>query len=298
VLIDGRVLGEIEAATALAPLHNRPALETIAQVTRLWPGTPQVAVFDTAFHATMPPHAFLYGLPYAWYERWGARRVGFHGLSHAYCAERAATLLARPVEELKLVTCHLGSGCSLAAIDGGRSIGTTMGFTPLDGLVMATRPGSVDPGLLTYLLANERMTLPALEHALHHDSGLKGISGISGDMREILAARENGHARAAFAFDLYTARLREGIAAMTAVLGGLDALVFAGGVGEHAPEVRFAACARLAWMGLALDVHANARATADAEIAEPSSQVRILALHTREELIIARETARVLHGRG
>lgn len=296
VLIDTAIRAEIEELASLAPLHNGPALTVIDEVTYLLPGIPQVAAFDTAFHATLPPPAYLYALPYAWYERWGVRRFGFHGLSHAYCASRTAELLGRPLANLKLVSCHLGSGCSLAAIAGGRSIATTMGFTPLDGLMMATRPGAVDPGLLTHLLAENRVTLPELEEALYHESGLKGISGRSGDMREILAARVAGDPRAALAFDLYVARLREGIGAMAASLGGIDALVFTGGVGEHAPEVRAAACAGFAWMGISLDEGANATLTPDIEIALPESQVRVLRLHTREELMVALETREVLGG--
>jgi acetate kinase len=286
---------EIEALTALAPLHNGPALAVIDDVAGMLPGVPQVAAFDTAFHATLPPRAYLYALPYDWHEQWGVRRFGFHGLSHAYCAARAAALLGQPLEHLKLVTCHLGSGCSLAAIDRGRSIATTMGFTPLDGLVMATRPGAVDPGILTYLLAEDHLTLAALEEALYQQSGLKGISGRSGDMRLILAARAAGDARAALAFDLYVERLREGIGAMAAALAGIDALVFTGGVGEHAAEVRTAACAGFDWIGLALDDAANAAAAPDAVISTPDAAVRVVVLHTREELMIARETARVLH---
>jgi acetate kinase len=298
IRIDVTVRAEIEALASLAPLHNRAALDGIEAVSHLLPGVPQVAAFDTAFHTTLPPHAFLYALPYAWYERWGIRRFGFHGLSHAYCAGHAAELLRRPLEEMKVVTCHLGSGCSLAAIERGQSIATTMGFTPLDGLMMATRPGSVDPGLLTHLLAENRMTLPDLEEALYHRSGLKGVSGRSGDMREILAARAAGDSRAALAFELYVARLREGIGAMVASLGGIDALVFAGGVGEHASEVRAGACAHFAWMGLSLDDDANASLTADAEVAMPASRVRVLVLHTREELMVARETVDVLRASG
>jgi acetate kinase len=195
---------------------------------------------------------------------------------------------------MKVVSCHLGSGCSLAAIERGQSIATTMGFTPLDGLMMATRPGSVDPGLLTHLLAENRMTLPDLEEALYHRSGLQGISGCSGDMQEILATRAMGDSRAALAFDLYVTRLREGIGAMVASLGGIDALVFTGGVGEHASEVRAGACADFAWMGLSLDDDANANSMADAEVAMPASRVRVLVLHTREELLVARETVAVL----
>ena len=192
VVIDTAIRAEIAELTTLAPLHNGPALAVIDDVSRMLPGVPQVAVFDTAFHATLPPHAYLYALPYAWYERWGVRRFGFHGLSHAYCAGRAAELLGVPIEQLKLVTCHLGSGCSLAAVDGGRSIATTMGFTPLDGLVMATRPGRSRSRHPDSSAGEDRMTLAELEQALYHQSGLKGVSGLSGDMREILAARAAG----------------------------------------------------------------------------------------------------------
>jgi acetate kinase len=296
VRIDSEVRAEIDALASLAPLHNRAALEGIEAVGQLLPGVPQVAAFDTAFHATLPPHAYLYALPYAWYERWSIRRFGFHGLSHAYCAERTAELLGRPLDEMKVVTCHLGSGCSLAAIARGQSVATTMGFTPLDGLMMATRPGSVDPGLLTFLLAHNLLTLPELEEALYHQSGLKGVSGGSGDMREVLARRAAGDARAALAFDLYVTRLREEIAAMAASLGGIDVLVFTGGVGEHASEVRAATCAAFAWIGLTLDDAANATVAPDTDIALAESSVRVLVLHTREELMVARETVRVLGG--
>ncbi|MCD6058226.1 MAG: ackA 2 [Thermomicrobiales bacterium] len=294
VLLDTTIQAEIAELTSLAPLHNGPALAVIDEVARMLPGVPQVAAFDTAFHATLPPHAYLYALPYEWHERWGVRRFGFHGLSHAYCAARAAELLGLPLAQLKLVTCHLGSGCSLAAVAGGRSIATTMGFTPLDGLVMATRPGAVDPGVLTYLLAENRLTLPELEEALYHQSGLKGVSGCSGDMRQVLAARAASESRAALAFDLYVERLREGIGAMVAALAGIDGLVFTGGVGEHTPEVRAAACDAFAWAGLTLDDAGNANATPDAVISTPDSGIRVVVLHTREELMVARETVRVL----
>jgi acetate kinase len=294
VRIDTGVRATIEELAALAPIHNRPALSVIDAVARILPGIPQIAAFDTAFHATLPPSAYVYPLPYEWYERWGLRRFGFHGLSHAYCAERAAMLLGRPLALLNLVTCHLGSGCSLAAVAGGQSIATTMGFTPLDGLMMATRSGSLDPGLLIFVLAEDRLTLRALEEALYHDSGLRGVSGISGDMRAILAARAAGDTRAALAYELYVARLREGIAAMAATLGGIDALVFTGGVGEHAPEVRAAACARFEWIGLAFDAAANTAVEADTDIATPQAAVRVLVIQTREELMVARETMRVL----
>jgi acetate kinase len=294
VLLTPAVRGEIEALASLAPLHNRPALAVIDAVSRAFPGVPQVAAFDTAFHATLPPQAYLYALPFEWYERCGVRRFGFHGLSHAYCAMRTAELLGRPLAELRVVTCHLGSGCSLAAIANGQSVATTMGFTPLDGIMMATRPGSVDPGILTFILGKTTMDASEMESILYHESGLKGISGLSGDMREILAARAAGHARASLALDLYVTRLREGIAAMATALGGLDALAFAGGVGEHASEVRAAACAGFGWIGLDLDEAANVAAVADVDVATADALARIMVLHTREELMVARETAHVL----
>ena len=257
-MIDADVRAEIEELTSLAPLHNGPALAVIDESRGMLPGVPQVAAFDTAFHATLPPHAYLYALPYEWYEQWGVRRFGFHGLSHAYCAVRAAELLGLPLAQLKLVTCHLGSGCSLAAVAGGRSIATTMGFTPLDGLVMATRPGAVDPGVLTYLLAENRLTLPELEEALYHQSGLKGVSGRSGDMR----ADSRRPRRGRFSC---RARLRPLCGAAAGRdrrdggrAGGIDALVFTGGVGEHTTEVRAAACDAFAWVGLTLDDAVNA----------------------------------------
>jgi len=296
VRIDAAVKATIEELAALAPLHNPAALAAIAAAEEILPGVPQVAAFDTAFHSTLPPVAYLYAVPYHWYEAWGVRRFGFHGLSHAYCAGRAAELLRRPSAALRLVTCHLGNGCSLAAIVAGRSIATTMGFTPLDGVMMGTRSGAVDPGLLLYLLQHGYLDAAALDGALNHESGLLGISGRSGDMRAILAARADGDARATLAFDLYVARIREGIAALTATLGGLDALVFTAGVGEHAAAVRAAVADPLGWMGIGIDAATNAAAVPDVEITAPGGQVRVLVIHTREDLMVARETRRVLLG--
>ncbi|HWE62455.1 MAG TPA: acetate kinase, partial [Chloroflexota bacterium] len=297
VLIDREVRAEIERLVELAPLHNKPALEGIRAVEIAFRDVPQVAAFDTTFHRTLAPPAYMYPLPYEWYERWGLRRFGFHGLSHAYCAERAATLLGRRPEEIRLVNCHLGSGCSLAAIDGGKSVATTMGFTPLEGLMMATRSGSVDPGLLLYLLTQQRLDAERLEDALNHRSGLQGIAGVS-DMRDLLEARSKGDARAALAFDMYTLRLREGIGAMATHLGGLDALVFTDGVGENAAEVRQATVEPLGWLGVELDADANAAAKPDVDVATIGSRVRVLVIHTREELMVARETRRVLEALG
>lgn len=297
VLIDAVVRKEIAELVAIAPLHNGPALAAIDAAIAALPGVPQVAVFDTAFHATLPEEAYLYAVPYAWYQDHGVRRYGFHGTSHHYCALRAAELLDLPIGALKLVTCHLGSGCSLAAIDGGRSLATTMGFTPLDGLVMATRPGVVDPGILTWMLSTGRIGLDELDTVLHHQSGLLGLSGFTGDMREIVSRRAKGDRRAASAFDVYVFRLVQEIAAMAAALGGLDALVFTAGVGEHSPLVRAAACERLRWLGLDLDSERNDRIEPDGSISSPSSRVAVLVIRTREELLIARQCRSMLASR-
>jgi acetate kinase len=293
-LIDDQVRDDLERLVELAPLHNTPALAGIRAIEDTLPGIPQVAVFDTTFHRTLAPPEYVYPLPYEWYERWGLRRFGFHGLSHEYCAERAAALLGQEPAELTLVNCHLGSGCSLAAIEGGRSVATTMGFTPLEGLMMATRSGSVDPGLLLYLQQSRHMDAAGLEDILNHESGIKGITGRSGDMRDVLDARQKGDERAALAFDIYTLRIREGIGAMAAHLGGLDALSFTDGVGEHVPEVREAVLAPLEWLGIKLDRAANRAAHADVDVAATDSRVRVLIIHTREELMVAREAHRLL----
>lgn len=294
VAIDADVRAAIADVIPLAPLHNAPAMAVIDAVSRWFPGVPQAAVFDTAFHATLPPHAYTYAVPYAWSAAWGIRRFGFHGISHASCSQRVGTLLGRPLADLKIVSCHLGSGCSLAAIKGGFSIATTMGFTPLDGIVMATRPGAMDPGVLMWVLSERRIALDDLQSVLHHESGLRGIAGGSGDMREVQARRAAGDQRAALAFDVYIARLREGIAAMTAAMGGIDALAFTGGVGEHAAGVRAAACAGFSWIGIELDRDANHDAAPDRVVSSPDSRVAVLVVRAREEAAIARATAQVV----
>ena len=252
VLLTPEVKSGIAAVSAFAPLHNRAELEGVEIIERLLGPVPQVAVFDTGFHRRMSPAAAVYPGPYQWFES-GIRRYGFHGINHQYCAARAAHLLGRDLHSLRLVTCHLGNGCSLAAIQEGRSIDTTMGFTPLEGLMMGTRSGSVDPGILTYLMREGRLHAKEIDDVLNKESGLLGISGISGDMREILASVKRSHSRAKLAFDIYVHRLRAGIGAMIAVLGGIDVLVFSAGVGENSVEVRDAACEQLAFLGLKLE---------------------------------------------
>src|SRR6202035_5078507 len=240
----------------------------------------QVAVFDTGFHSRLPEPAAVYPGPYEWLAQ-GIRRFGFHGINHQYCAQRTAQLRGKDLSSLKLVTCHLGNGCSLAAIQHGKSIDTTMGFTPLDGLMMGTRSGSVDPGILTYLMRAQNLTGETLDDLLNKKSGLLGISGISGDMRQIVSAMNQGNHRAELAFDIFVHRLQAGIGSMVAALGGLDALVFTAGIGENSPEVRWAACANFNFLGLQLDPAKNASPHPDREISAPSSSVRVLVVQAQ-----------------
>jgi acetate kinase len=294
VLIDDKVIDAISGLTDLAPLHQPRALAGIEAARRLVPGLPGVACFDTAFHAGMPDAAARYALPGGWTTRFGLRRYGFHGLSHAYAARRAAQLLGREPGELGVVTCHLGAGASLAAVHKGRSVDTTMGFTPLEGLVMATRSGSVDPGLIVWLLQHGQLTLDELSAGLEQQSGLAGLSGLpSGDMREVLQAADTGAAAALLAIEVYLRRLRREIAAMAAAMNGLDALVFTGGIGEHSSQVRAAAAAGLEFLGVTLDPDRN-QATADAVISRDDSAVATLVVTAREDIEMARQARRTL----
>src|SRR5882724_10281185 len=288
VLLNSEVKSGIAKVSAFAPLHNRAELEGMEVIEKLLGAVPQVAVFDTGFHRRMPQSAVVYPGPYQWFES-GIRRYGFHGVNHQYCAARAAHLLGRNLNSLKLVTCHLGNGCSLAAIQEGRSIDTTMGFTPLEGLMMGTRSGSVDTGILTYLMREGQLQAQEIDDVLNKESGLLGISGISGDMREILASVKRDHSRAKLAFDIYVHRLQAGIGAMIAVLGGIDVLVFSAGVGENSTEVRAAVCKPLIFLGLKLDDAANVQRAPDADIATPDSSVRVLIIRAQEDWAIAKE---------
>jgi acetate kinase len=288
VLITPEVKSGIASASAFAPLHNRSELEGMEIIERLLGSVPQVAVFDTGFHRKMPLPAVVYPGPYEWFTS-GIRRYGFHGINHQYCAGRAAQLLGRDLNSLKLVTCHLGNGCSLAAIREGHSIDTTMGFTPLEGLMMGTRSGSVDPGILTYLMRRDGLQAQQIDDVLNQKSGLVGISGISGDMRQVLAAMKQNHARAKLAFDIYVRRLQAGIGAMVAVLGGIDALVFTAGVGENSSEVRYATCSKLEFLGLKLSEASNAQPSLDQDISASDSPVRILVIRAQEDWAIAQE---------
>jgi acetate kinase len=287
-LITPEVIAAIEKMAMFAPWHNRAELEGIAQIEKLCGPVRQVAVFDTGFHATLLEAAAVYAGPYEWVQR-GIRKFGFHGINHQYCAGRAAQLLRRNLSHLKLVNCHLGNGCSLAAIRGGVSIDTTMGFTPLDGLMMGTRSGSVDPGILTYLLRQDRLDGKTLDEMLNAKSGLLGISGVSSDMREVVAAMKQGNARAKLAFDIFVHRLRSGIGAMIAALNGIDALVFTAGIGENSAEIRSAVCANLGFLGLAIDPEKNSSSPSESDISAARSAVRVLVLVAQEDWAIARE---------
>jgi acetate kinase len=294
VRITLEVRTRIGALVNLAPLHNPPSLEALTAAQAELPDVPHVAVFDTAFHATIPPHAFTYPVPENWTRDWGFRRYGFHGLSHAYCARRAAEMLGKPVEELRLAICHLGHGCSAAAVQGGRCVDTTMGFTPLEGLMMATRSGSVDPSVILNVQRSHGLTVDQVEKILNRESGLLGVSGISADMRQVLAAARADEEQARLALDIYAHRVRQAIGALTVTMGGIDALVFTAGVGEHAAEVRESICGGLECLGLELDRIANAACKPDADVALPGSRARVLVITAREDVTMLREVIQVL----
>jgi acetate kinase len=301
VRIDDAVLQGIEACFEMAPLHNPPNVKGYrAMRDLLGDGVPQVAVFDTSFHQTMAPAAYLYGLPYLLYERHGIRRYGFHGTSHRYVSRRLSALLQRrPDEEcLRLVTCHLGNGCSVAAIRGGKSVDTSMGFTPLEGLVMGSRSGDLDPAILPHLMRKEELGPWEMSALLNKHSGLFGISGVSNDMRTLLEAEQEGHARARLAVDVFCHRLKKYVAAYVGVLGGIDGIAFAGGIGENAPAIRRRALESLDALGLALDHRANDDVRGqEAEISPRGSRVRAFVIPTNEEILIARDTLHLVSGR-
>ena len=286
------VTDEVKAAIGrlceLAPAHNPANLEGIVAIEQILGAVRQVAVFDTAFHSQMPEAAAVYPGPYEWLEE-GIRRYGFHGISHQYCAGRAAEILGRDLKDLRLITCHLGNGCSLAAVRAGRSVDTTMGFTPLEGLMMGSRSGSIDPGLILHLLRQPNHSVEQLDRVLNQESGLRGISGLSSDLREVLAAMARGDSRAKLAFDVYVHSLRSHIGAMLASLGGLDALAFTAGVGEHSAVVRAAACEAFAFLGMKLNSEKNARSPLDSDIATDDSTVRVLVIRAEEDWAIASE---------
>jgi acetate kinase len=283
-----RVIGEL---AELAPLHNPASLDGITAVEQVLPKVPQVAAFDTAFHATLSEAARTYPVPQKWTREWGMRRYGFHGLSHSYCAGRAAEMIGR--RDLRLIIAHLGNGASVSAVRNGICVDTSMGFTPLEGLMMGTRSGTVDPGMVVYLLRHKGLDVNELDHALNYQSGLLGLSGVSSDMRQVLSELpHNPDAR--LAVEVYVHRIRQTVGAMAATLGGVDALVFTAGVGEHAPAIRERVCKNLNYLGLELDRTANETCQPDADVAMPASAARILVIATREDLTIMRETRQLV----
>jgi acetate kinase len=297
VVIDGVVEADIVGLEPLAPLHNAPAVAGIERARRVFPDVPHVAVFDSAFHATIPKEASTYAIPRSWRDEWGIRRYGFHGLSVEWCAERASALLGREAEDSRLVVCHLGGGCSVTAVRGGRSVDTTMGFSPLEGIPMTTRSGSIDPGALLYVLRERGLDPDALDHALNFESGIEGLAPHLGGMREIDSAAAKGDTDASLAIEVFVHRLAGAVAAMAAAAGGLDALVFTGGIGENSALVRERTCDRLAFLNVSLDASLNARVEPDCDAAAQDSRVRVFVLRAREELIAAR-AARALLEKG
>jgi len=294
VVVTPKVRSAIADASTLAPLHIRAELEGMNIVESLLGPIPQIAVFDTGFYRQMPLSAQTYPGPYKWLKS-GIRRYGFHGINHEYCAGRAAQLLGKELEALKIVSCHLGNGCSVTGIQGGQSIDTTMGFTPLDGLMMGTRSGSVDPGILIFLMREEKLDCEQVDRVLNQESGLLGISGVSSDMRDILGAIKQGNERAKLAFDIFVHRLRGAVGSMAGVLGGLDVLVFTAGVGENSPDVRAAVCSKFEFLGLKLDSEANQQTSLDRDIAAADSRVRILVLRAEEDWAIAGKCWKLAH---
>jgi len=294
-LITPEVIAKMEECVPLAPLHNPPNLMGIREAQKLFPGVPQVAVFDTSFHQTMPPKAYLYAIPLEYYMEHKIRKYGFHGTSCRYVSRRAALLLRRPLEELKLVICHLGNGVTVAAVDGGHSVDTSIGFATFSGVMMGTRTGDIDPGLIFYLVRNLGMTMDQVEQLYYRKSGLLGVSGVSNDMRTVTEHAAAGNARCQLALEMFCYRLRSYIGSYTAALGGLDAVVFTAGIGENAPLVRKMSCEGLGYLGLWIDDEVNNRTRAtDAVISTPDSRAKALVIATDEEKMIALDTREIV----
>lgn len=294
-LIDKEVMQVLRSCIELAPLHNPHNIRGINACMQILPGVPQVAVFDTAFHQKMPPFAYIYGIPYLLYKKYGIRRYGFHGTSHFYVSRRAAKMMRRPIEELKIITCHLGNGASMAAVKGGISVDTSMGFTPLEGLLMGTRSGDLDPAIILHVMAREELSLHEANTLLNKHSGIQGISGFSSDMRDIIAESQRGNLGAQLALDVYCYRIRKYIGAYSAAMGGLDALVFTAGVGENSPQVRKKCCENLEFLGIQIDDEKNEEAKGvETEIQTDDSPVKVFCIPTNEELVIALDTKRII----
>lgn len=295
VLITEQVMKALKDNIELAPLHNPPNIKGIQATKEHLKTTPQVGVFDTSFHVKMPPRAYLYGIPYELYKKYKIRRYGFHGTSHRFVAHRAAMMLGKPYEELKIITAHLGNGCSMAAIDRGHSVDTTMGFTPLEGLLMGTRSGDIDPSVILYIMAKEGLSLSEANTLLNKHSGLIGISGESSDMREIEDAVAEGNKKAKLAFDVFNYRIKKYVGAYAAAMGGVDAVVFTGGIGENSNLVRKEVCSNMEFIGIEFDEEANNNVKGESVITKPNSKVKVLRIPTNEELVIALDTEEIVN---
>ena len=294
VFITPEVMKALRDNIELAPLHNPHNIRGIEACKQHLPDTPQVGVFDTAFHQTMEPYAYLYGIPYVLYRRYKIRRYGFHGTSHFFVSLRAALLMNKPIDTLRIITCHLGNGCSMAAIRNGQSIDTSMGFTPLEGLLMGTRSGDLDPSLILYVMAKEELTLSEANTLLNKHSGLMGVSGENSDMREIVQAMKRGDEKSKNAFNIFCYRVKKYIGAYAASLGGADCIVFTGGIGENSAEVRSAVCSQLEFLGIKLDQQANLDGQKERAITTQDSTTKVFVIPTNEELVIAQDTARIV----
>lgn len=294
VLINDKVINAIRDCIELAPLHNPPNIIGIEACRDLMPDTPMVAVFDTAFHQTMPKHAYLYAIPYDVYDKYKIRKYGFHGTSHKYVSERAASILGKSAQELKIITCHLGNGASICAVDRGISIETSMGFTPLDGLAMGTRSGTIDPAVISFLMDKENMTIQQMNDYLNKKSGVLGISGVSSDLRDIEVAANADNERAKLALDIFCYRVKKYIGEYSAVLGGADVVVFTAGIGENNGKLRANIVENLEYLGIELDEEKNKISGKELDISKRDAKVRTLVIPTNEELAIARETVKII----
>ena len=294
VLITDRVVKALVDNIELAPLHNPPNIKGIEAAKAHLPNTPQCGVFDTSFHSTMPEHAYLYGIPYELYKRYKIRKYGFHGTSHRFVSQKAALMLGKPVEELKIITAHLGNGSSMAAINGGKSVDTTMGFTPLEGLIMGKRCGDMDPSVILYIMSKEGLNMAEANTLMNKHSGLIGLSGDSSDMREIESGVMEGDKRAKRAFDAFTYRIKKYVGSYIAALGGCDALVFTGGIGENSPMVRNAVCSNMEFLGIKIDEERNLNVKGECAVSSDDSKVKVLRIPTNEELVIALDTEQIV----
>jgi acetate kinase len=295
VLITQDVKDALTECIDLAPLHNPPNIMGIDAIQELIPGVPNVGVFDTAFHQTMPPQAYIYPIPYEYYEKYGVRRYGFHGTSHRYVSQRAADMMGKPISELKLISCHLGNGASITAIEGGKSVATSMGFTPLEGLIMGTRCGDIDPAIVTFLMEKENLDIEGISNILNKKSGVFGISGVSSDFRDIEAAAAQGNKRAALALETFDDRVRQYIAAYAAEMGGVDGVIFTAGLGENSITNRADICKNLEFMGLKVSEERNKVRGKEAFINTDDSHVKVMVVPTDEELMIARDTVEIVN---